>query len=502
MSGSSSLILDDRLSSEEEREHLTAIFRDGLDLPITGLKLSITLPSGKIHRMTSTARGAITLPIKGERKGLARVEVEDETGQQQQVCTLDLERCKNAAIVRSTKTKVNLPLRPDQQPPPPVAPGKPAAAASNKAGEGGSWWSANGAAGKAWNRLADAKAVSGAAPTPAPSQPIVGKTLNSAGQPVAVVVGPECPNPDGLRLGSRNNRYRAAILEAAKRLGLIPQAICALIDCEAGKVLELEPHLDEKGNPLKYTKGKKKGQPICTEIRELWNANSGNPQSGAAGLTQFLASTWLGHAMKPGCYIHDQSVAEGWVRQDTTLQGGKHWVFVLADGKTTTAPYSKRSKDANVQACLAKRMDPTWSINAAADYGASNLKVLENSDFKLSALSDMDKAKMMYLMHHEGEGAGPAFISDTLGKLTGGKEGLKSKFGIQLGTGGEKKAQEKIDHAKGDIEMAYRFWLATFIDGNFKGAAKYFCSNPMAVNPLSDLLVKIGGEPIKAPPKQ
>lgn len=499
MSDNSSLILDDRLSSEEERAHLTVIFRDGLDLPITNLKLSITLPSGETHRMTSTAQGAITLPVKGEKKGLARVEVEDEIGQQQQICTLDLERCKNTAIVRSTKTKVDLPLRPDQQPPPFVVTAKPTAVTSKKAGEAGSWWSANGVADKAWDRLADAKAVSGTVPTPAPNQPIVGKTLNSVGQPVTVVVGPECPNPDGQRLGSRNNRYRVAILDAAKRLELIPQAICALIDCEAGKIRELIPNLDEKGNPLKYTKGKKKGQPICTEIRELWNANSGNPQSGAAGLTQFLASTWLSHVMKPGCYIHDQSVANGWVRQDTPPHGGKQWVFVLADGKTTTAPYSKRSKDANVQACLAKRMDPTWSINAAADYGAANLKVLENNDFKLSALTDMDKAKMMYLMHHEGEGAGPAFISDTLGELKGGKEGLKSKFGIQLGAGGAKKAQEKIDDTKGDIEMAYRFWLATFIDGNFKGSEKYFCSNPMTVNSLSDLLVKVGGKSIKAP---
>ncbi len=314
------------------------------------------------------------------------------------------------------------------------------------------------------------------------------------------MVGPECPNPDGLRLGSKNNRYRAAILEAAKRLGLIPQAICALIDCEAGKVKELIPLLDEKGNPLKYTKGKKKGQPICKEIRELWNANSGNPQSGAAGLTQFLALTWLDHIKRPGYYIHEQSVTKGWVRLDSTPKGGKQWVFVLADGKTTTEPYGKRAKDANVQACLAMRMDPTWSINAAADYGAANLKLLENKGFKVSVLDDMDKAKIMYLMHHEGEGAGPAFIQDTLGEIKGGVEALKKKFATQLGSNGTKKAEKMIDDAEGDVELAYRLWLATYINDNFEGADKYFCSNPRPVSKLTDLLVKIGGKKIKKQP--
>jgi hypothetical protein len=274
-------------------------------------------------------------------------------------------------------------------------------------------------------------------------------------------------------------------LNASKRLGLIPQALCALLDCEAGKVAEKVPKVDAKGVPLRD----KKGHALTTTLRELWNANAGNPQSGAAGLTQFLASTWLTHVLRPGFYIHEQSAAKGWVRQGA---------FVLADGTTTTAPYSKRGSDANVKACLAMRMDPTWSINAAADYGAANLKVLEKAGFKLGGLTDMDKAKLMYL-HHEGEGAGPAFIRDALGQLKGGTEGLKKKFATQLGASGAEKAAELIARAGDDVEVAYRLWLATFIDTNFDGAARYFCSSPQTAAALTKLLKTIGGLEIEKP---
>ena len=306
---------------------------------------------------------------------------------------------------------------------------------------------------------------------------------------MTVVVGPECPNKDKLRLG-RNNVYRTAIVDAAKRLGLIPQALCALMDCEAGKVTEHIPKLGADGKQLKD----KKGKLLSTPIRELWNANAGNAQSGAAGLTQFLASTWLAHVLTPGRYIHTQSVANGWVRKDTDAKGHSKWVFVLANGTSTTEAFKRHLGDDNVKKCLAMRMDPTWSINAAADYGNANLKLLERKGFKLAGLNDMDKAKLMYLMHHEGEGSGPLFISNTLATGRGGIEGLRSTFATQLGGNGAAKAAELISEADEDVEVAYRLWLATFIDNNFKQADKYFCSAPIRAIALNDLLENIGGE--------
>lgn len=495
-------------SGETDHSHVSFIFRDGLDIPLSGLDFIVTLPSGLVCTAKSTSQGAITVPVINDKSGQARVEVKDETGLHQQVCSVDLVRCKNAAIIRSPKVKAVLPLRPHQQTAPatPASTNAPVTSADKlvapnhttksesqeKDNPSEPWWSANGALAQAWNRFIGSSVASGKPPAKPATTPLAGKTLNSAGQPVAIVAGPECPNPDALKLGQKNNRYRAAILDASKRLGLIPQAICALIDCEAGKVPEKVPKLDPQGKPLKD----KKGKVVIAVISELWNANAGNPQSGAAGLTQFLASTWLNHIMLPGYYIHDKCVAKGWVRQEASPKGGKHWVFILTDGKTTTSPYSKRNGDANVQACLAMRMDPVWSINAAADYGAANLKVLEKAGFKLSTLNDMDKAKLMYLMHHEGEGAGPAFIRNTLGSLKGGTEGLKKKFATQLGTNGVDKANEQILQAAGDVEKAYRRWLGKFIDGNFTKAERFFCSNPKKISELSDLMEDVGGQPL------
>lgn len=491
------LILDDHLSTEDEREHVSLIFRDGLDLPILGLQLIVTLPSGIVHQATSTIQGAITLPVANDKVGQAKVEIKDETGQFQEVCTLDLARCTNAVIIHSQKVKVDTPLRPHQQTPPPSCKpmNTPSASVTTEP-----WWSANGSLEKAWERLIDTKMASGEPPTKPSLTPLAGKTLNSAGQPVAVVVGPECPNPDGLRLGAKNNRYRAAILEAAKRLGLIPQAICALIDCEADKVKEFVAQLDTDGKPIYYTKGKKKGQPIYTEIRELWNANSINP-SGAAGMTQFMPDTWLEHVLKPGYYIHDQSVSKGWVKQEPTKKGGSHWVFALGNGKTTTTPGKNRS-DTNVTACLAMRMDSTWSINAAADYGRENLKYLESKGgFKINGLNDMDKAKLMYTMHHEGANGGVAFVGNKLGGSDKKLKTLKKTFSTQFGgkEKGEALANKKIESAGGNIEVAYRFWLASYIDTQFSGVSKYFCSSPQSCRSISEIFLSIGGIDIVAP---
>jgi hypothetical protein len=481
--------------------YVSLIFRDGLDLPIPGLELFVTLPSGTMCTAISTALGAITLPVLANTSGQAKVEVKDRTGTRQPVCSIELEKCKNAVIIRSPKVKAILPLRPHQQMPPPASTTAPARPVANSTGPStepapvdtsSPWWNANGAWEHAKTWLANKLHLNEQAASSVPTTPIAAETLSKAGQPLAVIAGPECPNKDNLRLG-RNNIYRQAILDAAKRLGLIPQAICALMDCEAGKITENIPKLGPDGKQLTDRHGKA----LTTPIRELWNANAGNPQSGAAGLTQFLASTWLSHALTPGRYLHNQCTANGWVRKKTNTKGQSQWGFVLMDGTTTDKPHSMRNSDDNINKCLAMRMDPTWSINAAADYGNANLRLLAEKGFKLAGLNDMDKAKLMYLMHHEGEGAGPLFIRNKLASAKGGIPGLRKKFAMQLGKNGAALAKKLIDASGGDVELAYRKWLAKYIDDKFKQSSKYFCGGPMKVRDLSDLIEIIGGESVE-----
>jgi hypothetical protein len=289
----------------------------------------------------------------------------------------------------------------------------------------------------------------------------------------------------------KNNVYREAILGAAKRLGLIPQAICALIDCEAAKLPEHIALLGKDGKPLKDKKGKARTRTVY----EVWKADSHN-DSGAAGLTQFMPATWLDHVMRPGYYIHDESQKAGWVRLVDVPKHGKQWMFVLADGKTITEAHKGHLGDDNVKKCLAMRMDPTWAVNAAADYGNANLKLLKAKGFKLDGLADMDKAKLMYLMHHEGPSAGPAFISDTLAPTAAAKVVLRSKFVEQVGA---KQVEKALDDAGDDVEVAYRFWLAGYINDKFFSASQFFCSEPRTGNLLTDLLEQVGGKGITKP---
>lgn len=496
-------------ADETSSDYFAVLFRDGLDMPIDGLTFIATYPSGFICTAESTAAGAIALPVTDQDKGEVKIEVKDSTGKTQAVCSIDPSKCDGPAIVRSPKIKAKVALQPHQQMAPARVPEPVAAAPTTgkdaekkkqtekpketpqKVDQSQGWWGANGSLGKAWAWLSSRHIFGSSQPSASASKsPTQG--LSSAGQPVAAIVGPEADNKDNLRLG-RNNVYRQQILDASKRLGLIPQALCALMDCEAGKVTETVPVLNADGTPAKD----KKGRPLKKTVRELWNANAGNAESGAAGLTQFLASTWLAHVLIPGYYIHEKSVANGWVKQVADAKGKKQWMFVLADGATTTKPYSKRQSDANVKKCLAMRMDPAWSINAAADYGNTNLKVLERSGFKLSGLSDMDRAKLMYLLHHEGEGAGPMFLKNTLATGRGGVVALRKKFVMQLGRDGEAKVDDHVTSAKGDVEFAYRRWLSKYVDNNFRQATKYFFKNPVSPKDLSDLAEMIGGEAVE-----
>jgi hypothetical protein len=299
---------DDRLPPIEpaspdiaDVRHVSLIFRDGLDMPIEGLELFVTLPSGPKCTALSTAQGAITVPVPVQASGQAKVEVKDGTGKRQQVCSIDLEKCKDAVIIRSPKVKAALPLRPHQQTSSPAAsstpPITPVASTPAPATEPAhvntseAWWSANGAwqHAKTWltNTLHLNEPASASASASAPKTPVSATTLSTAGQPVTAITGPECPNKDQLRLG-RNNIYRPAILDAAKRLGLIPQALCALMDCEAGKVLEQIPKLGPNGKQLTD----KKGKALTTPVRELWNANAGNQQS---AVPQVSRNSWPRH---------------------------------------------------------------------------------------------------------------------------------------------------------------------------------------------------------------
>jgi hypothetical protein len=93
-------------------------------------------------------------------------------------------------------------------------------------------------------------------------------------------------------------------------------------------------------------------------------------------------------------------------------------------------------------------------------------------------------------MHHEGEGAGPLVIKNKLKELPKGKFAsvearIQDTFAKQVGP---ERAKKLIETKKGDVEKAYRDWLANYIDS--KIGLQNFCCDKSKV-PTADSALKL-----------
>lgn len=163
--------------------------------------------------------------------------------------------------------------------------------------------------------------------------------------------------PDWLK----NEDFRAPLLKAEELTQIDAAALAALIDAEAAKI---------KSGP---EKGK-------------WNKNSVHPGSGASGLTQFLSSTWLDQAKRPGRLLNTVAKAKGYVSASNGIVAGKR------------------------DELLDLRFDSELSIVSAAQFGAANLATLESKGLIPAGTGDDAKARFMYLAHHEGATGAEQFL--------------------------------------------------------------------------------------------
>ncbi len=202
-----------------------------------------------------------------------------------------------------------------------------------------------------------------------------------AGQRLTPPVEPQDENrPAGeLTLGA-NERYRDALLLAERRTGIDAAALAGLINAEASR-----------------------------ERNGRWIADSYNRRSGASGLTQFLASTWVGRATTAGTYINEVAVERGFVRRD---ERGR---FVIV----------------NRQALLELRSNPTASIVSAAEYGRDNLRSLERLGLLPANMTDDQRARYMYYAHHEGLAGAVRLLTDS---RTATEDGARRALALRLGT--------------------------------------------------------------------
>lgn len=235
-----------------------------------------------------------------------------------------------------------------------------------------------------------------------------------------------------------NEIYRPHLLKAEDITDIDAAAIAALIDAEAGK--------------------KPDGQ---------WNANSQAGSSSAAGLTQFLKGTWLTQSCVKNTLLNQLCRARGFVTAANTVAAGQ---------------------EAQI---LALRFDPEISIVTAAEYGLANFTALAKANVVEDEVGDDEKARYIYIAHHEGLGG-------AIGFLNGTKAYTFANLVTQVGD----KAQAYVDAAGGDTTKAYRNWLTEYVDrhiqpskfrqgsagvsgGGGSGALAQFSGPPLLLTELS-----------------
>ncbi len=197
-----------------------------------------------------------------------------------------------------------------------------------------------------------------------------------------------------------NQRHQPALEAAARRTGIPAAALSAIVDAEAAK--------GPDGS---------------------WKLYSRNPRSSAAGLGQFLSSTWIGEAERPGTWLNVTARDRGWL-----TEGGK-----VAKGARSEL--------------LSLRYDAEASINATADYARANLDRLRKAGVAIG--SDVKgTAQAAYLGHHLG-------VGDAIKFLKGGLDSSRARtlLNAQVGTAS---ASRRIAEA-GDAADAHRAWLLNYV---------------------------------------
>lgn len=199
-----------------------------------------------------------------------------------------------------------------------------------------------------------------------------------------------------------NEIYREEILTASRRTGTEPAAIAALINAEAAR--------DPKTG--------------------VWKADSYNEGSGARGLTQFLCSTWGDRALVKGSLLNERAKEMGYIDSNNRI--------------------------VDKTALLELRNDPELSIVSAAEYGQENLRKLSEKGLVPIDATDDQKAKLMYIAHHEGPGGAAQVLSGTLTD-----ERARKLFPQQVG---QDKADKLIAANNDDAAGAYTKWLNGYTD--------------------------------------
>lgn len=290
--------------------------------------------------------------------------------------------------------------------------------------------------------------------------PMSRQTRVEGGQPTHVVGA--LFTAENLKLQPANEKYRKIIIDIAKRHGMSPQTLAAVINAEAAK---------------DYKTGE-------------WKADSKASTSSASGLTQFLDDTFLELATDKRSMVNQMLKRTRGYEQvnaayHTNTKGER--VFDYIYGQTGDRKHRIDEDDV-----LPLRFDAEYSIDAGAVYARKNLDTMSRLGVDSSGLPPEDLAKLMYMAHHEGAGGAVKVIKGTLTED-------RAKVLLPAQVPGEKKRKALLERFDGNYKRAYIHWLYSYTDSMIN--VLDFMVKPSGYQPrsMSAIAATVNGEAPTAP---
>jgi murein DD-endopeptidase MepM/ murein hydrolase activator NlpD len=245
---------------------------------------------------------------------------------------------------------------------------------------------------------------------------------------------------ENLRLDKGNEKYRDLLIAAATKYSLTPQSVAAMIDAEAAK---------------------KAG---------AWDEKSNEGSSDAAqGLGQFFIAAWSA---------------------------------VSKDPKSTLSQDSKGLSDADL---MKKALEAKYAIDGVASYAVINMSGFEKaSGLSVSSLPPEEKAKVAYLLHHEGITGLQRLMNLPCSKEPYTNDQAIARLRGQIGKKNEAKLQQILAQYDMDGVKAYRGWLFSYCD--IKINVNHFIvqdAEKLASTPrsIADIMAQVCGQTPTPKPK-
>ncbi|WP_250471227.1 M23 family metallopeptidase [Caballeronia sp. GAFFF1] len=240
-----------------------------------------------------------------------------------------------------------------------------------------------------------------------------------------------------LRLLPANEKYRALIIAAGQKYSLTPQSIAALIDAEAAR--------SKDGG-----------------WRE--DSNESSPDK-AQGLAQFFRAAWTD--------VFNMQISL--LCQDCKTMGKEQW--------------------------MKKRLEAKYAIDGAAAYACLNLRNFASATgFDVEGLAPEDKAKIAYLVHHEGLTGARRLVQGFPEPYT--NEKALARLELQMGASGD--ASRYVEQYRGNSVEAYKGWLFDYIDKkiNVQHFTVQGAENlTKAARNTADIVASLSGQAASPPPQ-